>query len=204
MMGISSASTSTYRLSMPSPAQADIRCSTVDTRVPSFCSTEARRVSPIALAVAGISTAGSRSTRVKMMPLPGAAGRNVNVTLRPECNPMPTVLTTDLMVRCFNMAALNSLSNSIVFIYALYIGDNPKHTIFTCLPPKRLLYRDVRPCHSLLTISARSHHAVASSAARRCGMPDRTRPFGGMRVASEARQHRFRIADGELPRGLHL
>lgn len=204
MMGISSASTSTYKLSMPSPAQADIRCSTVDTRAPSFCSTEARRVSPMALAVAGISTAGSRSTRVKMMPVPGVAGRNVNVTLRPECNPMPTVLTTDLMVRCFNMAALNSLSNSIVFIYALCIGDNPKHTIFTCRPPKRLLYRDVRSSHSLLTISARSHNASTSSAIWRCGRPDGTQPFEGDRVASEMRQHRFRIADGELPWSLHL
>ncbi|KGD34977.1 hypothetical protein DO72_5451 [Burkholderia pseudomallei] len=91
---------------MPRPAHADIRCSTVDTRTPSFCSTDASRVSPIDSAEAGMSTGVGRSTRENTMPVSGAAGRSVSSTLRPECTPMPTVLTIDLMVRCFNMVTV--------------------------------------------------------------------------------------------------
>ncbi len=111
MIGISSAVTSTYMLSMPSPAQADIKCSMVDTRTPSFCNTDARRVSPIDIVFAGISTGVGKSTRVKTMPVSGPAGRSVNWTLRPECTPMPTVLTIDLIVRCFNMVIFYSIEN---------------------------------------------------------------------------------------------
>ncbi|SOY84969.1 hypothetical protein CBM2600_A140415 [Cupriavidus taiwanensis] len=99
-------------MSMPRPAQADIRCSTVETRAPSFCSTDARRVSPMADAATGISTASGRSTRVKTMPVPAGAGRSVSVTLRPECRPMPTVFTRDLIVRCLSMTA-----STIIKIY---------------------------------------------------------------------------------------
>ncbi|SIT44474.1 hypothetical protein BN2475_470199 [Paraburkholderia ribeironis] len=98
-------------MSMPRPAQADIRCSTVDTRAPSFCNTEARRVSPIAIADAGMSTGVGKSTRENTMPVSGAAGRSVRLTLRPECRPMPTVLTIDLIVRCFNMVIFYSIKN---------------------------------------------------------------------------------------------
>jgi hypothetical protein len=45
MMGISPAVTSANTLSMPRPASADIRCSTVETRTPSFSMHEERRVS---------------------------------------------------------------------------------------------------------------------------------------------------------------
>src|ERR1700740_810281 len=96
---------------MPRPAHADIKCSMVDTRAPSFCSTEARRVSPIAIADAGISTGVGKSTRENTMPVFAAAGRSVNSTLRPECRPMPTVLTIDLIVRCFNMVVFYSIQH---------------------------------------------------------------------------------------------
>src|SRR6201996_4394028 len=96
---------------MPRPAQADIRCSTVDTRAPSFCNTDASRVSPIAMADAGISTGVGKSTRENTMPVSGAAGRSIRLTLRPECRPMPTVLTIDLIVRCFNMVIFWSIEN---------------------------------------------------------------------------------------------
>ena len=75
MMGTSSAFNSTIKLSIPNPAQADSKCSTVDTRTPSFSRTEAIRVSPINKAEAGISTMGLRSTRRNTMPLSAAAGR---------------------------------------------------------------------------------------------------------------------------------
>jgi len=68
----------------------------VETRTPSFCSTEARRVSPIAVVAAGISTGVGKSTRVKHDAGVGdRPGRSVNSTLRPECTPMPTVFTID-------------------------------------------------------------------------------------------------------------
>ncbi len=106
MIGISSALTSMNILSMPRPAQADIRCSTVETRAPSLISTEAMRVSPTAIALAGNSTMGSRSTRRNTMPLSGAAGRKVSSTLVPECRPTPVVRTSSLIVRCFNIQRL--------------------------------------------------------------------------------------------------
>jgi hypothetical protein len=47
---------STYKLSMPKPEQADIKCSTVKTFTPWAEIVEANRVSVTAVAVTGIST----------------------------------------------------------------------------------------------------------------------------------------------------
>ena len=103
MMGISSAVKSTIRLSIPNPAHADSRCSTVDTRTPSFSSTDAMRVSPTPKADAGNSTTGSRSTRRNTMPVSTAAGRRLNSTRVPQCRPTPVVVIACSIVRCLIM-----------------------------------------------------------------------------------------------------
>ncbi len=70
-IGTSSAVMSTYRLSMPRPAQADIRCSTVCTLAPPLEMVDARRVSVTASADIGMSTGSGRSTRRNTMPVSG-------------------------------------------------------------------------------------------------------------------------------------
>ena len=104
-IGISGAVTSTYRLSMPRPASADIRCSTVATRTwlpgPSSAavSVDAMRVSVTRAAPQRISTGGSRSVRLNTIPVSASAGRKVSSTRSPECRPTPVVLTGILIVR---------------------------------------------------------------------------------------------------------
>jgi hypothetical protein len=61
MIGTSGADSSTKALSMPSPASADSRCSTVDTVAPPAASVVPSVVSVTLVARAGMSTAGSRS-----------------------------------------------------------------------------------------------------------------------------------------------
>ena len=100
MIGTSGADSSTSRLSIPSPARADIRCSTVWTLAPSRASPVHRVVSHTNSPEAGISTTGSRSTRRNTMPVSGAAGRIVRKTLSPLCRPTPVARITFLMVRC--------------------------------------------------------------------------------------------------------
>ena len=58
---------------------------------------------PDVLVAADESDAFGKSMRENTMPVFAAAGRSVNSTLCPECRPMPTVLTIDLIVRCFSM-----------------------------------------------------------------------------------------------------
>ena len=62
IIGTSSPSSSIKRLSKPRPAQADSKCSTVETRTPSFWITEASLVSHTAKAVAGIIECSGVST----------------------------------------------------------------------------------------------------------------------------------------------
>src|SRR5258706_184251 len=95
MIGTSSPETSTYALSMPRPAKADMRCSTVETRVPSFSSTVASVVLPTLCARAGMAGLPARSERQNTIPVSMAAGRSAIVTLRPVCRPTP-VARTDL------------------------------------------------------------------------------------------------------------
>lgn len=92
----------------------------------------------------------------------------------------------------------------IVFIYALCIGDNPKHTIFTSLPSKRLLYRDVRWAHVVLNLTESMFGAEGTFATRGCGDWRVGAILGHLGVASEYRQDRFRIAHGKLAGRLHL
>ena len=61
------------------------------------------RVSQTAYGSAGRSTTGSRSTRWNTMPVSGAAGRNVRVTLLPLWSPTPVALTIVFRVRCLSM-----------------------------------------------------------------------------------------------------
>ena len=102
-IGTSAASISSQTLSMPRPHRADIKCSTVPTRTPSTSRQEHMRVSPTNRALALMSTGVSRSTRRNTIPVSGAAGRSVKVTLRPECRPTPLARMTDLTVRWHNI-----------------------------------------------------------------------------------------------------
>ena len=103
MIGISGPATSMCRLSIPSPASADITCSTVEIDVPSRFSVDDSRVSPTCRASAGSVTGRARSTRWKTMPVSGAAGRSMSSTRAPVCSPTPVVLIVVLRVRCFSM-----------------------------------------------------------------------------------------------------
>ena len=74
---------------MPSPKKRDMRCSTVETRAPSFSSTVAMRVSTTLCARAGMAGLPGRSERQKTMPVSGAAGRSTSATFSPVCTPTP-------------------------------------------------------------------------------------------------------------------
>ncbi len=99
MIGTSSADTSTNALSMPRPANADMRCSTVETRTPSFSITVAISVLLTLSACAGMAGLPAMSERQNTMPLSTGAGRNTIVTLWPVCSPTPVARTLDLRVR---------------------------------------------------------------------------------------------------------
>jgi hypothetical protein len=103
MIGISGPATSMWTLSIPSPASADIMCSTVEIAAPSCLSVDERRVSPTCSASAGIAIGRSRSTRWKTMPALGAAGRSTSSTRAPVCRPTPVVLIVFFSVRCLIM-----------------------------------------------------------------------------------------------------
>jgi hypothetical protein len=102
-IGTSSAVMSTTRLSRPSPAQAESRCSTVFTfgpsGPPSADSVVAMRVSQTLSAAALMTTGRGRSTRRKTMPESAGAGRSVSSTFWPPCTPTPTARVIDLSVR---------------------------------------------------------------------------------------------------------
>ena len=110
-IGTSSAVMSTTRLSRPSPAQAESRCSTVFTfgpsGLPSAESVVAMRVSQTLSAAALMTTGRGRSTRRKTMPESAGAGRSVSSTFWPPCTPTPTARVIDLSVRCASIAELS-------------------------------------------------------------------------------------------------
>ena len=95
---------------MPSPAQADMKCSIVCTFGPPGSPPgemlEAMRVSHTASKRAGMSTGLGRSTRRNTMPVSGAAGRSVSSTRWPLCTPTPTARVIDFRVRCCSMLSL--------------------------------------------------------------------------------------------------
>ena len=99
-IGTSSAVISTYMLSIPKPAHADIRCSTVCTLASPFDSVEAKRVSETAIAETDISTTWGKSMRRNTIPVSGGAGRRVISTRWPLCKPTPTARVRDLRVLC--------------------------------------------------------------------------------------------------------
>ncbi len=84
---------------MPTPASADIRCSTVEIDAPSSASVDDSRVSPTFAASAGMLTGGWRSVRWKAIPASAGAGRSVNSTRAPVCSPTPVVRIVVLSVR---------------------------------------------------------------------------------------------------------
>ena len=78
--GISGPSTSIIRLSNPSPATAERRCSMVATLVPFLKRVVERVVSPTYSKIAGIITTGLKSDRTKFIPEFGGAGFNCKTT----------------------------------------------------------------------------------------------------------------------------
>src|SRR5687768_17261199 len=100
MIGTSSADTSIYALSIPSPKSADMRCSTVDTRAPLHSITVAMVVLLTLVARAGIAGAPGRSERQNTMPVSMAAGRITMTTFSPVCRPTPVARTELFRVRC--------------------------------------------------------------------------------------------------------
>ena len=83
-MGTSGPSTSMRALSMPQPASAASRCSTVPMRTRSLPSEVFIVVSTTCSESAAISTRGEMSLRMKTMPLSAGAGASVSRTLAPE------------------------------------------------------------------------------------------------------------------------
>src|SRR5260221_7563665 len=104
MIGTSGALSSTRALSMPSPANADSRCSTVETRAPPVPSVVPSVVSPTLAARAGMSAAPGRSVRWNTRPVSGCAGRTVISTLRPVCIPTTVARMLLRIVRWPTMA----------------------------------------------------------------------------------------------------
>jgi hypothetical protein len=108
MIGTSPELSSTMALSMPSPANADSRCSTVEiltspslTVVPSVVS---ETFSARARTTAGV----SRSVRTKEIPAFAAAGRNTISTFLPVCRPTPVARIEFLSVRCLSIGVLRA------------------------------------------------------------------------------------------------
>ncbi len=77
MIGTSGALTSTKALSMPKPAKADNKCSTVEIRTLPLAKEVESCVSPTLAGQALISTGDDKSIRLKTTPVSGAAGRKV-------------------------------------------------------------------------------------------------------------------------------
>ena len=88
---------------MPSPASADIRCSTVETVPPSAVRLVPSVVWLTLPALAGMSTSWSTSVRRKTMPELAGAGRRTISTFLPVCRPTPVARIEFLSVRCFSM-----------------------------------------------------------------------------------------------------
>ena len=93
-MGSSGPLTSTYALSIPKPLKADIKCSIVDTLYPSLIMVVAKVVAPTNEFFAGIFTAGSTSTLMKIIPVLIGAGLKVRYIFSPVCNPTPVARIT--------------------------------------------------------------------------------------------------------------
>src|SRR5438132_13026134 len=103
MIGTSAAESSTTALSTPSPANADSRCSTAETRDSPRPSVVPSTVSRTFSACARMSTGSGRSVRRKMMPSSGPAGRKVIRTFLPVCRPTPVARIEFFSVRCPTM-----------------------------------------------------------------------------------------------------
>ncbi len=100
IIGTSAADRSTKRLSIPKPWSADMRCSTVWTLTPSCSKHDDNLVSDTRYGSTLISFGGLRSTRLKTIPVFGAAGLNTRETFFPVCKPIPVALTRFFNVRC--------------------------------------------------------------------------------------------------------
>src|SRR5699024_9822841 len=99
--GISGASTSIKRLSMPKPAKAADKCSMVETRTPSSLTKAVHSMVSLTNAASALmSTVGVRSVRRNTIPVFAGAGTKVICTLCPECKPIPVACTVFFNVRC--------------------------------------------------------------------------------------------------------
>ena len=100
MIGISGPLTLIMQLSTPNPAMADRRCSMVAILDPSLYKVVDSVVSPTCSNMAGISTFGSRSDLMKLIPESAGAGSNSKITFLPLCSPTPMALMGLVMVLC--------------------------------------------------------------------------------------------------------
>ena len=85
-------STSTITLSIPKPANADIKCSIVAIWVSPSTKVVAKVVAPTLSTIALISTCGFKSILLKIIPVSSSAGNKFNFICLPECNPTPVAL----------------------------------------------------------------------------------------------------------------
>jgi hypothetical protein len=108
MIGTSWEESSIRALSMPRPARADIRCSTVATRTPSLMRVVPSVVSPTSMPSARTSTWGSRSVRRNTMPVFTGAGPRVMRTFSPVCRPTPVARIVFFSVRCLSIRGLQA------------------------------------------------------------------------------------------------
>ena len=98
IIGTSGPSRWTKRLSIPNPAIADKRCSTVETFTSLAIKVVDKVVSPTFSGQALISTEGSTSVLVNIIPVPAGAGIKVNVIFFPVCRPIPVALIAFFIV----------------------------------------------------------------------------------------------------------
>ena len=99
MIGTSAALTSTMALSMPRPAKADIRCSTVETCALALTSVVPSVVSPTFSARAGMSDGLGRSVRRNTMPVSARRRTHGHQIFVPLCRPTPVARMLFLRVR---------------------------------------------------------------------------------------------------------
>ena len=99
MIGTSAALTSTSALSMPRPANADSRCSTVETFDLAPVQRRAQHGVADVLRVRLDVDGSGRSVRRKMIRCPADAGRKVISTFLPVCSPTPVARIEFFSVR---------------------------------------------------------------------------------------------------------
>ena len=108
---------------MPRPAMADIRCSTVEILTSFQVRDVDIVVSPTFSALAFISTTGSRSTLLKIIPVSGAAGKSFIVIGFPLWRPTPNALIGLESVLWTSIVLFYSIWRELI-LFCLLISNN--------------------------------------------------------------------------------